>query len=63
MAELLEVVGKRDLYGHSARMWNLWTNQYALPFLEHFDIMFEAKEKNLATLAFYEAYLAQATAD
>jgi len=63
MAELLEVVGKRDLYGHSARMWNLWTNQYALPFLEHFDIMFEAKEKNLATLAFYEAYLAPALAD
>ena len=55
---LLEVLPKRELYGHSARMWNRWTNEYALQFSPRFDIMFEAKEKNLAALEFYERYLA-----
>lgn len=54
---LLEQVNKRDLYAHSAQMWNDWTNRYALQFLERFDIMFEAKDKNLATLDFYHRYL------
>ena len=54
---LLEKVNKRDLYAHSARMWNHKTNEYALQFLDRFDIMFEAKEKNLATLEFYQRYL------
>jgi UV DNA damage endonuclease len=54
MDALLKVVSKRDLYGHSAQMWNRWTNQYALRFLDRFDIMLEAKDKNLAALAFYE---------
>ena len=58
MAALLKTVTKRDLYGHSARMWNRWTNEYALKFLPRFDIMFEAKDKNLATLDFYHSYLA-----
>jgi UV DNA damage repair endonuclease len=58
MGALLEVVTKRDLYGHSAQMWNHWTNQYALNFLDRFDIMFEAKDKNLAARAFYERYVA-----
>jgi UV damage endonuclease UvdE len=58
MDELLQVVGKRDLYGHSDVMWNRWTNEYALTFLDRFDIMFEAKHKNLAAQAFYEQYLA-----
>lgn len=57
MDELLEVVSKRDLYGHSNRMWNEWTNTYALQFLDRFDIMFEAKEKNLAVEAFYQRYV------
>lgn len=57
MDELLEVVSKRDLYGHSNRMWNEWTNTYALQFLDRFDIMFEAKDKNLAVEAFYQRYL------
>ena len=57
MTELLEVVSKRDLYGHSARMWNRWTNEYALQFLDRFDMMFEAKDKNLAALDFYQDYL------
>jgi hypothetical protein len=41
-------------------MWNRWTNRYALQFLDRFDIMFEAKDKNLATLAFYKEYLLNA---
>ena len=57
MPALLQAVSKRDLYGHSARMWNRWTNEYALQFIDRFDIMFEAKDKNLATLEFYQRYL------
>ena len=57
MEALLKVVGKRDLYGHSARMWNDWTNEYALQFLDRFDIMFEAKDKNLAVETFYQRFL------
>lgn len=58
MADLLAVLPKRDLYAHSERMWNRWTNAYALQFSERFDIMFEAKDKNLAVLDFYRQYLA-----
>ncbi|MGJ7547523.1 UV DNA damage repair endonuclease UvsE [Pseudomonas alloputida] len=54
---LLEKVNKRDLYQHSAQMWNDWTNRYALQFSDRFDIMFEAKDKNLATLDFYRRYV------
>lgn len=54
---LLKQVSKRDLYQHSERMWNDWTNRYALQFIERFDIMFEAKHKNLATLDFFERYI------
>ncbi|MHA6494043.1 UV damage endonuclease UvsE [Pseudomonas borbori] len=57
MAEVLERVSKRDLYGHSKRMWNQWCNLYAREFLQHFDIMFEAKDKNLAVLDYYQNYL------
>jgi UV DNA damage endonuclease len=57
MDELLKVVNKRDLYLHSDRMWNDWTNTYALQFLERFDIMFEAKDKNLATEEFYRRFV------
>ncbi len=57
MDELLKVVNKRDLYLHSDRMWNDWTNAYALQFLPRFDIMFEAKDKNLAVEAFYRRFL------
>ncbi|AHL75573.1 UV damage repair endonuclease UvdE [Stutzerimonas stutzeri] len=58
MPALLERVNKRDLYSHSKRMWNRWTNLYAREFLDRFDIMFEAKDKNLATLDYYTDYLA-----
>ncbi|MBF8780279.1 UV DNA damage repair endonuclease UvsE [Pseudomonas fulva] len=54
---LLQQVNKRDLYLHSERMWNDWTNRYALCFLDRFDLMFEAKHKNLAAEAFYQQYL------
>jgi hypothetical protein len=57
MEALLQVVNKRDLYLHSDRMWNDWTNRYALQFLDRFDIMFEAKDKNLATEAFYRQFM------
>lgn len=57
MDELLQTVSKRDLYGHSARMWNRWTNEYAVHFLDRFDMMFEAKDKNLAALDFYRKYV------
>ena len=59
---LLEQVNKRDLYQHSERMWNDWTNRYALGFMGDFDIMFEAKHKNLATLEFYQRYVDGAAA-
>lgn len=57
MADLLHVLNKRDLYPHSNRMWNDWTNAYALKFLDRFDIMFEAKDKNLAVEAFYRRFV------
>lgn len=59
MPRLLAKVSKRDLYSHSKRMWNRWTNRYACAFLDRFDIMFECKDKNLATLDFHRDYLEQ----
>ncbi|MEK1941063.1 MAG: UV DNA damage repair endonuclease UvsE [Pseudomonas sp.] len=53
MEALLKVVSKRDLYAHSDRMWNHCTNTYAAQFLDRFDIMLEAKDKNVASLEFY----------
>jgi hypothetical protein len=60
MDTLLKVVSKRDLYGHSAQMWNRWTNDYAFTFMDRFDIMLEAKDKNLASLAFHVQFLQHA---
>lgn len=53
---LLKVVYKRDLYAHSAHMWNRWTNDYALQFFDRFDIMLESKDKNVAAWAFYKPF-------
>lgn len=61
MPALLEKVSKRDLYSHSKRMWNRWTNLYAREFLDRFDMMFEAKDKNLATQDYYRDYLEKDT--
>jgi UV DNA damage endonuclease len=56
MDALLSQVSKRDLYAHSAQMWNRWTNDYAMQFLDRFDIMLEAKDKNVAALALVHAW-------
>ncbi|MBA1293258.1 UV damage endonuclease UvsE [Pseudomonas lurida] len=61
MTALLQVVSKRELYAHSEQMWNRWTNDYALQFLDRFDIMLEAKDKNVASSAFYEYWQSQAS--
>ncbi len=50
-------ISKRKLSAHSEMMWNDYTNQYILNFLDYFDIMFEAKHKNLSTIEFYNKYL------
>jgi UV DNA damage repair endonuclease len=47
---------KQKLRAHSDMMWNLAANQWALGFINNFDIMVEAKNKNLASLALYNQY-------
>jgi UV DNA damage repair endonuclease len=42
---------KQKLRAHSDFMWNRSVNQWALSFRDHFDIMVEAKGKNLASFA------------
>lgn len=38
-------------------MWNDWSNKYVLDFMKDFDIMFEAKHKNLSTIEFFNHYI------
>jgi UV DNA damage repair endonuclease len=45
---------KSKLRAHSDFMWNRDSNDWALTFLDKFDIMVEAKAKNLASFALYE---------
>ena len=45
---------KSKLRAHSDFYWNDVCNDWALTFLEHFDIMCESKAKNLASRALYE---------
>lgn len=53
--ELLESGHKKSkLRAHSDFYWNSACNDWALSFLEHFDIMCESKGKNLASFALYE---------
>lgn len=53
--ELLESGYKKSkLRGHSDFYWNTACNDWALSFLESFDIMCESKGKNLASFALYE---------
>ncbi|MFC3606895.1 UV DNA damage repair endonuclease UvsE [Stutzerimonas tarimensis] len=54
MPAVLAKVSKRVLYGHSKRMWNRGCNRYAATFLDRFDMMIEAKDKNLAALDFHQ---------
>ena len=44
---------KQKLRAHSDFMWNQTNNEWAVQFLEHFDIMVEAKGKNLASEQVY----------
>jgi UV DNA damage repair endonuclease len=45
---------KTKLRAHSDFFWNKKINDYALTFLDHFDIMCESKAKNLASIQLYE---------
>jgi len=45
---------KQKLRAHSDFYWNTAVNEWALGFLEHFDIMAESKAKNLASLKLAE---------
>jgi len=45
---------KSKMRAHSDFYWNTACNDWALSFLEHFDIMCEAKGKNLASFSLYE---------
>jgi UV DNA damage repair endonuclease len=47
---------KQKLRAHSDFYWNTATNEWALSFLDDFDIMCESKGKNLASRALYEQW-------
>ena len=48
---------KQKLRAHSDFYWNNATNEWALTFLDNFDIMCESKGKNLASRALYEQWI------
>ena len=48
---------KQKLRAHSQYYWNEAVNDWALTFLDKFDIMTESKAKNLASFALYERYV------
>jgi hypothetical protein len=57
MALLLESGHKKQkLRAHSDFYWNESSNDWALTFLDQFDIMCESKGKNLASFKLYERY-------
>lgn len=57
MEQLLAIGHKKQkLRAHSDMMWNLAANTWALSFIDQFDIMVEAKNKNLASDALYKQY-------
>jgi UV DNA damage endonuclease len=57
MSQLIESgYKKQKLRAHSDFMWNTEVNKWALEFLDQFDMMIEAKGKNLASFALYEQY-------
>jgi UV DNA damage repair endonuclease len=57
LALLLEAGHKKQkLRAHSDFFWNTATNQWALSFLDNFDIMCEAKGKNLASFQLYKQW-------
>jgi UV DNA damage endonuclease len=50
---------KQKLRAHSDMCWNNACNDWALSFWDDFDIMVEAKHKNLASAQLYQHYLMQ----
>lgn len=57
MNSLLEAGHKKaKLRAHSDYMWNSAANQWALSFIDQFDIMVEAKMKNLASTKLFNSY-------
>lgn len=48
---------KQKLRAHSDGYWNHAVNQYAVGFLQNFDIMCESKAKNIASFKLYENYV------
>lgn len=56
---LTEGHNRQKLRAHSDFYWNTAANEWALSFLDQFDIMCESKAKNLASRLLYEQYLAQ----
>jgi UV DNA damage repair endonuclease len=60
MTTLLESGYKKSkLRAHSDFYWNKQTNEWALTFLDQFDIMCESKGKNLASMELYKQKLSQ----
>jgi hypothetical protein len=58
MGELLAMGYKKaKLRAHSDMCWNWACNNWALSFWQDFDIMVEAKHKNLASAQLYKQYL------
>jgi UV DNA damage repair endonuclease len=51
---LLDGYKKQKLRAHSDFYWNTATNEWALSFLDRFDIMAESKGKNLASFALHK---------
>jgi len=50
---------KAKLRAHSNFYWNNKTNEWALTFLDQFDIMCESKAKNLASMELYKQAVSQ----
>ena len=50
---------KQKLRAHSDFYWNKQTNEWAITFLDQFDIMCESKGKNLASMELYKQKLSQ----
>jgi len=54
---LTEGHNRQKLRAHSDFYWNISVNEWALGFLDQFDIMCESKAKNLASRRLYEQWL------
>jgi UV DNA damage repair endonuclease len=60
MASLLATgYKKQKMRAHSDFYWNKQTNEWALTFLDQFDMMCESKGKNLASMELYKQKLSQ----